>query len=70
MKAQVISMDLFLAIIILLSIIGGLAYFMIDFVDLYEQQAINREMQIRGQAAINALLNPPEQQEENNNSNT
>ncbi|MCD6547383.1 MAG: hypothetical protein J7K22_02410 [Nanoarchaeota archaeon] len=68
MKAQAISMDLFLAIVILLIIITAFSVIIFEFVNFQEQKAQNREMQIKGQAAMNSLIttpgNPPNWEEE------
>ena len=68
MKAQAISMDLFIAIVILLIIITAFSVIIFEFVNFQEQKAQNREMQIKGQAAMNSLIttpgNPPNWEEE------
>lgn len=61
MKAQIISMDLFIALVIILGILVGYVVIIENFVDMHEQHIKNRDMQIRGQAAINALLHPVEE---------
>ena len=55
MKAQMISMDLFIAITILMIIIGGMGVMIYEFNINEEQQSQNRDMQIKGEAAINSL---------------
>lgn len=59
MKAQAISMDLFFAIIILLVIVTALGIIVFEFTNLQEQKAQNRDMQLKGQSAINSLIYSP-----------
>jgi flagellar basal body-associated protein FliL len=48
MKAQIVSMDLFIAITILMIIIGGMGIMIYEFNINEEQQSQNRDMQIKG----------------------
>ncbi len=64
MKAQIISMDLFIALVIIMGILVAFGFIIADFTEIHELEMENREMQIRGQAAINALLYPPAEAEE------
>ncbi len=59
MKAQVISMDLFFSIMILLIIVTALGVIIFEFTSLQEQESQNRDMQLKGQAAINSLIYSP-----------
>jgi len=59
MKAQIFSMDLFIAITILLIIIGGLGIIIYEFNVHQQETAENRDMQLKGEAAINSLIQSP-----------
>ena len=62
MKAQIFSMDLFIAITILLIIIGGLGVIIYEFNIHQQEMAENRDMQLKGEAAINSLVQSPGQE--------
>ena len=59
MKSQIISMDLFVAITILLIIIAGLTIVIHEFNVSQQQMAENRDIQLKGEAAINSLVYSP-----------
>ena len=59
MKSQALSMDLFMAITILLVIVSGMALVIHEFMANEEQSAMNRDMQLKGEAAINSMVNSP-----------
>lgn len=59
MKGQIISMDLFIAIMILMIIIGGVGVMIYEFKVHEEQAALNRDMQLKGETAINSLIYSP-----------
>ena len=59
MKSQALSMDLFIAITILLVIVSGMALVIHEFMANEEQSAMNRDMQLKGEAAINSMVNSP-----------
>ena len=59
MKSQMISMDLFVAVTILLIIIAGLTIVVHEFNVNQEQMVENRDMQLKGEAAINSLVYSP-----------
>ncbi len=59
MKSQVISMDLMVAVLILLIIIGAAGVLLTDYLNFEHQQSENRDLEIKGQAAINTLTNSP-----------
>jgi septal ring-binding cell division protein DamX len=67
LKAQAISMDLFIAITILMIIIAGMAIITHEMIVNEEQASMNRDMQLKGEAAINSLVYSPGDFEENNN---
>ncbi len=59
MKAQIFSMDLFFAIVVVLIIISAVSFVILDFVDIHERELEMRDMQIRGQRAVDSLINSP-----------
>lgn len=56
MKAQAISMDLMTAVIIVLLIVVAITAILSEYSSFQEQEAKNRDMEIRGQEAMNSLL--------------
>ena len=67
MKSQMVSMDLMVAVIILLMIIGAVGVILTSYVSFEQQQSENRDLELKGQAAINSLTsspgNPPDWEE-------
>ena len=59
MKSQVVSMDLMVAVLILLIIIGAAGVLLTAYLNFEQQQSENRDLEIKGQAAINSLTNSP-----------
>lgn len=59
MKAQAMSLDLIIAIIILLIIISGIGFILIEFSNFQEQSAKNRDMLLKGQSATSSLVQTP-----------
>ena len=59
MKAQVISTDLMIAVVILLIIIGALGALILEFTSFEEQKALNRDMELKGQEAMASLTKTP-----------
>ena len=55
MKAQLLSTDLMVAVLILLVIVGALGIIVFEYSSFGEQQALNRDMELKGQEAINTL---------------
>jgi len=56
MKAQAISMDLMSAIVIVLLIVVAISAILTEYSGFQEQEARNRDMEIRGQEAMNSLF--------------
>ena len=59
MKAQILSVDLMFAVIILLVIISALTLVLLQYASFESQQAQNRDIEIKTQAALNSLLLTP-----------
>lgn len=56
MKGQIISTDLMVAVLILLVIITGTFFLLDEFTNFQEQKDKNRDIELRGQNAIETLL--------------
>jgi Tfp pilus assembly protein PilX len=63
MKAQVVSLDLLFAVIVILTIISALGIVMLQYTTLETQISSNRDAELKAQSAINSLTqtggNPP-----------
>jgi uncharacterized membrane protein YqjE len=58
-RAQILSFDLMFAIVILLVIVGAMTLVLLQYAAFEEQQAQNRDIEIKTQAALNSLLLTP-----------
>ena len=65
MKAQAISMDLMTAVVIILLIVVAITAILTEYSSFQEQEAKNRDMEIRGQEAMNSLLSTGDETWEN-----
>jgi hypothetical protein len=54
-KAQVISNDLVVAVLIILIIVGALSAILFEYLSFEEQRAENRDLELKGQEAISTL---------------
>lgn len=58
-RGQIVSMDLMVAVLILLVIIGAAGVLLTDYLNFEHQQSENRDLEFRGQEAENSLINSP-----------
>lgn len=59
MRAQILSIDLMFAVIIILIIISAMTLVLLQYSAFESQQAQNRDIEIKTQAALNSLLLTP-----------
>jgi len=56
MKGQTLSMDLMIAIVILLFIFTTLSFIVYEYTTMEENRAENRDMELKAQSAMSSLL--------------
>lgn len=59
MKAQIISLDIMFAIVIILIILTSMTVVLLQYTSFEEEQSENRDIEIKTQTAINSLLLTP-----------
>ncbi len=64
MKAQIFSMDLFFAIVVILIIVSAIGFLVLDFTEIHQREVEMRDMQIKGQRAVDSLVTSPGDWEE------
>lgn len=56
MKAQILSLDLMIAIIILLFIFSTLSFIVYEYINLENERAVNRDMELKAQSTMSSLI--------------
>jgi Tfp pilus assembly protein PilV len=54
-KAQIVSNDLIVAVLIILVIVGALSAILVEYLNFEQQRAENRDLELKGQGAISTL---------------
>jgi hypothetical protein len=54
-KAQVVSTDLMVAVMIILLIVGALSAILIEYLNFEQQRSENRDLELKGQGAVSTL---------------